>query len=139
MYTLRQTDDIDSVRELHALALPDDKWVGDDHTFWVAREDAGRPVGFCSAIFWPHRSAVFLSRAAVTVSARGTGLQRRMIRTRIAWARKQGAHRVVTYTVLKNYESIVNLLKCGFRFYQPETAWAGDNVHYFELKLAAAH
>lgn len=135
MATLRQTDDLEVIRELHALALPEDKWVGDDHTFWLARNEAGKPVGFCSAIYWPSRNAVFLSRAAVTVAARGTGLQRRMIRTRVAWARKQGAKRVVTYTSLKNYESMINLLKCGFRFYYPESMWCGENYHYFELKL----
>lgn len=135
MYSLRQTDDVDEVRELHSLAMPDDHWVGDDHTFWIARDADGKPVGFCSAIHRPERGYVFLSRAAVAAGARGARLQRRMIRARVTWARKQGASEVITYTLLKNYESFVNLLKCGFRFYKPEDAWVGHDVHYLILKL----
>lgn len=134
-YRIERTEDLDLVRELHQLAMPDDRWVGDEHTFWVAKDEAGKPVGFCSAGHWPSLETVFLSRAAVAKDAQGHGLQRRMIRTRVAWARKLGAKRVVTYTLLKNYESMINLLKCGFRFYQPETEWAGPGVHYLELKL----
>lgn len=135
MYSLRRTDDIDEVRELHALAFPADEWVGYDHTFWIARDKDGKPVGFCSAIFRPERGHVFLSRAGVAVSARSSGLQRRMIRVRVAWARRQGAQRVVTYTLLKNYESFINLLKCRFRFYKPEEPWVGHDVHYLKLEF----
>lgn len=135
MYSLRLTEELDEVRELHTLAMPDDHWVGDDHTFWIARDGSGKPVGFCSAICRPERGYVFLSRAAVAVSARGARLQRRMIRARVAWARKQGATEVITYTLLKNYESFVNLLKCGFRFYKPDAAWVGHDVHYMRLSL----
>lgn len=135
IYKLRRTDDLDIVRELHSLAFPEDKWVGDDHTFWVATDEHDKPVGFCSAIYWPDRNAVFLSRAAVAQSAQGNGLQRRMVRTRLNWARQQGAQRVVTYTTGRNYGSIINLLRCGLRFYEPEDRWAGNDKHYFQLYL----
>ncbi len=130
MYTLRACDDLEELRELHALAMPADSWPGDDHTFWVARDKSGRAVGFCSAIERPSR-CVFLSRAAVIQELKGEGLQRRMIRVREAWARSIGATRIVTYTRLRNYPSMINLLRCGYRFYEPDERWAGD-VHYFE-------
>src|SRR5690242_3115340 len=117
MFSLRRTEDIDEARELHARLFPSDEWVGDDHEFWIARDDAGDAVGFCSAIHRPATNCVLLSRAAVTPQARGAGLQRRMIRARVAWARSIGASKVITYVAIKNYESLVNLLKCGFRFY----------------------
>jgi GNAT superfamily N-acetyltransferase len=135
MYSLRRTEELDEVRELHTLAMPEDAWVGDDHTFWIARDESKKPVGFCSAIYRPESGYVFLSRAAVAKSAQGHGLQRRMIRARVAWARKQGATEVITYTLLKNYESFLNLLKCGFRFYKPENPWVGTSVHYLRIKF----
>ena len=135
MYSLRQTDDVDLVRELHALAFPGDEWVGDDHQFWIARDALGKPAGFCSAIYRPEQGYVFLSRAAVVAEARGAGLQRRMIRVRVSWAQRLGAKSVITYTLLKNYESFVNLLKSGFRFYTPTEPWVGTAVHYMRLEL----
>lgn len=132
MVTLRRTEDIDEVRELHALAFPEDAWVGDDHTFWIAKDHEGRAVGFCSAIYRPDRQSVFLSRAAVMECAKGTGLQRRMIRARLRWARSIGAPRAHTYTTLKNYPSMLNLIKCGFRL-DPDTA--EQNFHLFDIKL----
>lgn len=134
MISLRPTEDIDEIKELHTLALPGDLWVGDEHTFWLAREGR-KPVGFCSAIYRPERGYVFLSRSAVMLAARGQGLQRRMIRTRVAWAKRQGAREAITYTSLKNYESFVNLVKCGFRFYTPSVTYAGDEVHYLKREL----
>lgn len=130
--------DADAARELHALAFPADSWPEDDfpdheHGFWIAGPPR-RPVGFCSAILWPDRKACFLSRAAVVKSARGSGLHNEMISTRILWAWKQGADRVVTYTTLQNYASMVNLLASGFKFYEPPERWVGKRVHYFQLK-----
>lgn len=128
---LRITDELDEVHEMHAQAFPGIGFPGEDHTYWVAT-DGAKCVGFCSAVYRPERGYVYLSSAAVTLAARGQGLQRRMIRTRVAWAKKQGASRVITYTVLKNYESMCNLLKSGFRFYSPESMYMGEDVHYFE-------
>ena len=139
MYTLRPTDDVDEIRRLHELALPGDKWVGDDHAFWILRDDAGEALGFCSAIHWVERNQVFLSRAAVASACRGAGLQRRMINVRLAWAMRQNAAEVVTYTTLKNYESMINLLRCGFRFYYPASMWCGNDVHYFKKVLCLTH
>ena len=136
MIRLRQTDDVEEIRALNALSFPNDKWIGDDHTFWVATSDDGTSAGYCSAVFRPEGGYVFLSRAAVFPWAEGQGLQRRMIRTRVRWAKTlQGCNRVITYTSLKNYQSMVNLLRCGFRFYTPPMLYVGEQYHYFELPL----
>lgn len=132
MIAIAQLHDVDEARELHALSFPTDIWVGDEHTFWVAR-DAGEVVGFCSATYWDMRKAVFLSRAAVVKSALGTGLHKRMIAHRVKWTWEQGIDRVVTYTTLQNYPSLINLLDAGFRFYRPDTPYAGKRYHYLQL------
>lgn len=60
-----------------------------------------------------------------------------MIRNRCAWGKNQGASYAVTYTLRDNYPSIVNLLKCGFRFASSPRGWVGvgSDVHYFEKEL----
>lgn len=131
--------DEDEARRLHELAFPadafpSDEWSSYDHQFWVAYAVGGKLLGFCSAVHWPLRNAVFLSRAAVVKAARGTGLHRQMIFHRVMWSWGQGVDRVVTYTTLQNYPSMVNLLDSGFRFYQPAENWVGKRVHYFQLK-----
>lgn len=131
---LVRIEDVEEAKELHALAFPSDNWAGDDHTYWVAR-DGKTVVGFCSAVHREEKGYVFLSRAAVIAAARGAGLQRRMIRARVAWAKKQSADVVVTYTTMKNYDSMVNLLKCGFRFFEPDEPFVGKKVHYYRLKI----
>ena len=128
---ITQLDDVEEAREIHALAFPDDFWVGDTHTYWVATDNKG-VVGFCS-IIETTKGSWFLSRAAVAKRAAGKGLQRRMIKLRVKFAIERGANRVYTYTILKGYESMVNLLRCNFRFY--ESSWQGPNVHYLELRI----
>lgn len=132
MITITHLEDVEEARELHSLSFPMDNWVGDDHTFWVAR-DAGKVVGFCSAIHWDKRHAVFMSRAAVIKSAQGVGLHKRMIAHRVKWTWEQGIDRVCTYTTLQNYPSLINLLDCGFRFYKPDDLYAGKRYHYLQL------
>jgi RimJ/RimL family protein N-acetyltransferase len=101
--------------------------------FWLVHR-GNRPAGFCSVADIGYGVAYF-SAAAVEKWARGGGLQRRMIRVRLRWARRRGLRTVVTYTVKDNYPSIANLIKCGFRFYDPEDPWAGKDVLYFILNL----
>lgn len=134
-----RTCEEDEARALHDLAFPSDAWPVDvdpdvEHKFWIAYAVGGRKLGFCSAVHFPDRGNVFLSRAAVVKAAQGTGLHRQMIFHRVMWSWAQGVDRVVTYTTLQNYPSIVNLLDSGFRFYRPDKPWVGKRVHYFQLK-----
>lgn len=133
---IRLIDDVDEAKEIHTLAFGEDLWVGDTHTFW-ALYDGARVVGFCSAKYHEDLGNVYLSRSAVIKSRQGSGLQRYMINARLLWGMEQGARRAVTYIILKNYSSMINLLECGFRFYTPKnpSPWAGNNVHYLRKVL----
>lgn len=101
--------------------------------WWIWRDS--EPAGFCGV-----RAVTlepwtwFLVRAGLLPHARGRGRQRRMIRTRVAYARTCGAERVVTYTVHGNWRSANNLIRCGFSLYEPVTRWAGK-VLYWEKDL----
>lgn len=128
--------DVEEARDIHELAFPGDRWPGDHHTFWVAKVD-GKLAGLCSAFNWDEKGVVYLSRAAVVQRFMGQGIHRQMIRHRLRWARRQGVPAAITYTTLHNYPSMVDLLRCRFRFDMPPPAarFVGDDVHYFRCDL----
>jgi len=94
------------------------------------------PVGF-AAILGIHENdkSVFFSAAGVLPEYSGMGLQRKLIIKRLRWAKKKGYLEAETYTTLKNYSSIINLLRCGFRFETPASMWVGEDIHYFRKRL----
>lgn len=134
--SIRRTDDTDLVRELHAETFPADPWEDDlDIEHWLVTLD-DEPVGFCSAILiGDDANILYLTRAGVLPAARGAGLQQKMIKARLTWAKRQGAEIAITYTVPDNWPSITNLIRAGFRFYDPEYAWAGRKMFYFRKAL----
>lgn len=131
---IRQTEDLELVQELHRLAFPTAGWEGDEGTFWIAWE-SGKPIGFCSAHVHPD-GTVFLSRAAVMGVAQGKGIQRRMITARMRWAVAEGANQCVTFVHPDNFPSLVNLLRCGFRFYTPNSPWGDPSSLYMRFEIA---
>jgi GNAT superfamily N-acetyltransferase len=131
---IRRTHDTELVLGLHNQTFPTDEWdhINDLSAMWLALDDDGTPVGFCIARRLTREpKVVFFQRVGVLPYAQGQGLQRRMIRVRERWARAIGATSGITYTTYENHESIVNLLRCGWRFYTPASPWVGANVHYF--------
>lgn len=133
-YTLKISVDLEYNKALWRRGLPDDVWCGDHHTFWVLRDAKGNAAGFCSAVILPNEAGCFLSSAVVFTEHRGKGLQRAMIKRRLAWAKRNGAKYALTYTVHGNWASAYNLLRLGFRPYDPAFAWAG-RAWYFEKPL----
>jgi len=129
-------DDPDEARELHRAFMAGCVFPGEDHQFWKYMKGE-RIIGMCSAVVRPEKFYVYLSSAGVSPYGRKLGIQRRMIRLRCDWGKRQGATHAVTYTLVDNYPSIVNLLKCGFRFAFEPRGWVGvgPNVHYFEKEL----
>jgi GNAT superfamily N-acetyltransferase len=133
-------DDIDDARDLWeeymSLDRSKDVWPGDDHTYW-ALTDGQHNCGLTSAVYRPEKGYVYLSYAIIMPSRRDKGLQRRLIQHRLRWAKRQGAFYAVTYTLLHNYPSVINLLRCGFKFASEPRGWPGygPDWHYFEKQL----
>jgi GNAT superfamily N-acetyltransferase len=119
--------------DLDARCLPyDDRCNKRNTAWWVAREaTTGVMVAFAGATYWDPDRCFYLCRAGVLPSARGHGLQRRMIRARVSHARTKKAHGVYTYTTADNHRSANNLIACGFRVWAPAHPWAGNNVIYW--------
>lgn len=110
---IRRETDLEWLREVHALAFPDDIWPGDDDLFWIA---ARGPELLAFASARPQGDMLELTRCAVVASAGGTGMQRKLIAVRERHARRTGCKTVCTYTTRDNYGSITNLIRAGYRF-----------------------
>jgi len=124
-----------------ALGELDETLFGQDYSeitykgqWWLAYE-GGRPVGFAGAQIWKPDNCLYLRRAGVLPEARGKGLQRRLIRARLAWGREQGARAAYTYTTSWNLASANNLIHEGFTLWKPEWRWAGADMLYWWRKL----
>lgn len=103
--------------ELHRSYKPD---AG---AWWLVWHQADA-IGFGSitpSVRW--EATGYLSLAGVLPEHRGHGLQRRLICTRLHYARQQHWRTVITETVYDNPQSANNLIACGFRQYVPEIKW----------------
>lgn len=131
---IKRTHDEELIRQLHKETFPSDEFYeSEKNIYWIAiakystKED--EPVGFCIATELDH-GIIFLSRAGIVYKVRGKGLQKRLINTRVNYARRNGFKQVITYTSIDNISSLVNLLKCKFKPYLPEYCYAGKYVNY---------
>jgi len=88
--------------------------------WWLIRDEHKKPVAYCGVKYMKVDNAFYFHRAGVTPSARRKGLHKRMIRTRIAYVKKEKANGAMTYTSHTNITSANNLIKCGFILWSPE-------------------
>lgn len=122
---------------LQRVVLPHDEpreIKGDE--WWIAYQD-DNPVGFASLRILPTDDGAvvgYLSRAGVLPKARGQGIQHRMIRARLKFAKEAGASAVITDTA-DNPASANSLIAAGFRMYHPSQRWALPNSTYWLKKL----
>lgn len=116
--------------------LPGDRpLAARDGDWWICYTEAGTPVGFCalkSSVRWAETG--YLSRAGVLPGHRGKGLQKRLIRVRIARARQLGWKWLLSDTS-ENPASANSLIACGFRMYEPRDPYGLETSLYWRLKL----
>lgn len=128
---VRRTSDIAVIRRLHSQIFPADDFP-DDCIHWLLTVSAHQ-AGFCSVKLVEGEDTAFMARAGVLPKWRGQGCHGRMLRVREAWARKRVRYGV-TYVLRDNYASLANLIKAGWRLYEPAYRWAGD-VFYLQKDL----
>lgn len=102
--------------------------------WWVAF-DGDAPVAFAGARPSGTPGYWYLCRAGVIPSARGQGLQKRLIRVRTAAAKAAGATAVITDTRSGNCASSNSLIGEGFRTYMPARRWALPDSIYWKKDL----
>jgi GNAT superfamily N-acetyltransferase len=121
------------LERLDMICFPEDKPYPKEGCFWWLAFDGKRVIAFAGLkpLAGINRGTGFLCRAGVIPNARGSKVQRRLVRARIKKALQLGLKRVITYTSRVNFGSIINLLKSGMRFYSPSNDWAHKEALYF--------
>jgi hypothetical protein len=125
-------DEIVCLRFLHKEAFPGEfiRDFSEDHC-WLIFDGKGEEIGFCTLKVL--EGEVFFSRSASFKP--GYGIHRKSIYYRLKWMRNNGHTDAITYVHKDNFQSLANLIRCGFRIYHPETNWAGKD--YFCLQRTA--
>lgn len=111
--------------------LPSDVSVG----YWWVAYFAGNPIGFASVKLssrWTDTG--YLCRAGVIQRFTGKGIQKRLIRVRLAHAKRLGLTWVISDTY-QNPASTNNLISCGFKMYFPSRRYGAEGTCYWRKKL----
>lgn len=141
---IRRVDNSDlliqkALRELDLVCFPDTKNEApplvDSGTWWVAM-DGKKAAGYaCIRPSYQRGDTAYLSRAGVMPEYRGRGLQKKLIRVRLAWARANGYDRAVTDSVSGNVASSNSLIACGFKLFRPAYLWSFTHALYWQRDL----
>lgn len=127
-------DDIREVLvEMQKECLPADSlYFPPTGTWWIGYYGL-IPVAFCCVSPSQQRpDGCYLGRSGVIPAYRGNGLQRRMIRLRVRWAKRNG-YRVVVTDTTDNIPSANNLMACGFKLYMPRIVYGNPRALYWKL------
>jgi len=144
-YRIREVDasDEDIAEVIHEFnkvearwpALSDDELDGHNCFWWLAYDDERTAVGFAGLVpSQRYPNAGYLKRAWVAETARGSGLQGRFLRARALKARRIGWKMLVTETT-DALHSANNLMKNGYRLFEPYEPWAFPNSLYWRKEF----
>lgn len=123
------------LRRLQLEILPTDVPASTDKGWWWVALQGGLPVGFAGLTRSQRWSDTgYLCRAGVVYTARGKGLQKRLIRVREAKARQLGWNWLITDTT-DNPASANSLIACGFKMFIPSKPWGNPTACYWRKDL----
>jgi len=113
----------------------DTPYLTDRGHWWIAYAECGKPVAFAGLVRstrWTDTG--YLCRAGVLDGFTGHGLQKRLIKVRLAQAKKLNWNWCITDTT-DNPASSNSLISCGFRVYTPGSPWSFKNAIYWKYKV----
>ncbi|CAB4141022.1 NAT_SF domain containing protein [uncultured Caudovirales phage] len=133
--SLKATGVLNQLVILHSGTFPyDDPVIPKEGRWWVAR-GYGDIVGFAGMVEETDSPGTWmLYRAGVLPGARGHGLQRALIRVRLAAAKRAGGTVAVSSTYFNNI-SANNLIREGFELYTPGHPWGAKGTLYWRKQL----
>lgn len=139
---IRLTDDLDVIEDLNNRIFPGEPLGADleGSTWWLAEaflDGAWEPVGFAGLQITDAGKYAFCNRDGVLPSARGAGIQKRTLRTRETWARRQGLEALWTYIAWWNTASQTSYVRAGFNPYSYMEESNGYCALYFQKALTA--
>src|SRR5678809_912432 len=121
---ISQTDDLDAIKEMDQACFCGEDLPDLETAIWWIAHEGPNELGYAGALHDVDTNDLFLNRAGVLPEARGHGLQRKLIRARVRYARAHLMRSCYTYTVPFNVASSNNLIKCGFILWRPACPWA---------------
>lgn len=125
----------ETLRALHTLTFPLDDHEDYSQGHWWIVWDGYEPVAFAGmrpAITDPRAS--YLSRCGVMTSHRGQGLQQKLLAGRLRHAKALGFSRAIS-TTYQNTVSANNLIRAGFRLYDPPSPWGSEGTLYWRKEF----
>ena len=133
----RRPEIVSLLIRLQKICLPSDTTYDVSGGYWWIAYDAGNAIGFAGLTrtnSWT--DCGYLCRAGVLETHQGRGLQKRLIKARIAQAKKLKWNWLITDTHV-NPASSNSLIKCGFKLFEPTAPWAFKTSLYWRKKLNA--
>ena len=130
-----KTEILQTLKNLHGATFPGTPEPDYLDCWWWLVYSGATPVGFAGmgpSARWERTG--YFNRAGVTYLFQGKGIQKRLIKTRMAWARKLNYTHVVSDT-RENPASANSLIKCGFKIYEPRYPWGFKESLYWIRKL----
>ena len=100
-----------------------------DNVWWIGTEN-GRDTCYCG-IKQLDEDTGYMTRSGVLHEFQGRGYQKRMIKTRIKWAKSRGLRFIITDTVSDNPASVNSLISTGFKQYLPQAPWKSTDALYW--------
>lgn len=135
---IRRESDQRVIAAMDLLLFPNDtlsnKHLGEG-LWWTARDEHDNPVAYAGLYYREDQKRWWLIRVGVLETHRGHGLQRRLIRVRLAAAKRRGAKRVHTYVAANNIPSHRSVIRCGLL---PVANIAGKGFTTYAIDLEAA-
>lgn len=131
----RKQSSQDKLSALQKICLPFDQPYDTNFGSWWIATANGVDIGFAGlvrTVSWT--DCGYLCRAGVVPTARGQGLQKKLIRVRIRQAKALGWKWVITDTT-DNPASANSLIATGFKLFQPTKPWGFKNTLYWRRKL----
>lgn len=129
-------DELEEIQELHKLITPRTPIVEDEEAFWWVAETGELLIGYAAMCSFDGEDAEgYLAISGVLTKYRGRGIQTRLIRARLKYARKLGWKTVATDTVAYNPRSINAIIRCGFKAFRPKVKWRIGECNYWIRKF----
>lgn len=114
-------------------------WAGRtrfENGYWWIAFDKKHAVGFGGMVpSYQQPKAGYLCASGVLPSHRGKGIQKLLIRKRIAFAKELGWTEVRSDTINGNAASANALIACGFRMFEPAKPWGTSQAIYWRRCL----
>jgi len=125
-----------AIRFLQKECLPLDTVLSPKKGWWWMAYCDGRLAGFAAMLQSSKTpQAAYLARAGTLEAFRGRGLQKKLIRERLKFAKDLGLTQAITDTT-DNVASANALIATGFRMFEPDDPWGSPNTLYWRKAFA---